>query len=100
MKTLRVYQELPSYLFYEDIKHLKLCSGSYREIDGVYWYKDGYYHRKDGPAIEWYNGEKEWCLNGQDVFNSQENNLHLYDNLTEEFKMSIIKYRLLGPEKE
>ena len=22
-------------------------------------------HREDGPAIEWSDGAKEWCLNGQ-----------------------------------
>ena len=26
---------------------------------------DGVVHREDGPAIEWANGSKEWCLNGQ-----------------------------------
>jgi hypothetical protein len=39
------------------------------EIDkygNKYWYlDDGKYHRKDGPAVEWANGDKEWYLNGK-----------------------------------
>jgi hypothetical protein len=26
---------------------------------------NGYYHREDGPAIEYPNGTKEWYLNGE-----------------------------------
>jgi len=28
------------------------------------WYFEGKRHRKDGPAVEWYDGDKEWYLNG------------------------------------
>jgi hypothetical protein len=28
------------------------------------WYLNGNLHRKDGPAIEYANGEKHWYLNG------------------------------------
>jgi len=28
-----------------------------------YWYRNGQYHREDGPAIEWANGTKFWYLN-------------------------------------
>ena len=24
----------------------------------------GWYHREDGPAIEWADGTKTWCING------------------------------------
>ena len=27
------------------------------------WYKSGMRHRLDGPAREWYNGDKEWYQN-------------------------------------
>lgn len=30
----------------------------------VTYYKNGKIHREDGPAIEWRNGNKHWCLNG------------------------------------
>lgn len=39
--------------------------GSYDE--GKFYYKDKEYkifHREDGPAIEWINGDKAWYING------------------------------------
>ena len=39
------------------------------EIDedgNKFWYNEqGKLHRVDGPAIKWWNGDKEWYLNGQ-----------------------------------
>jgi hypothetical protein len=32
------------------------------------WYKKGFVHREDGPAVEWINGQKEWILNGQEIY--------------------------------
>ena len=32
-----------------------------------HWYFKGQYHREDGPAIEWPDGSKYWCLNGEEV---------------------------------
>jgi hypothetical protein len=29
------------------------------------WYLKGKFHREDGPAVEWPNGDKEWWLNGE-----------------------------------
>lgn len=29
------------------------------------WYKEGRFHREDGPAREWPNGSKEWWRNGE-----------------------------------
>ena len=29
-----------------------------------YWCINGFYHREDGPAVEWVDGVKEWWLNG------------------------------------
>ena len=37
------------------------------KVDGYgtkHWYLNGKRHREDGPAIEYANGDKEWCLNG------------------------------------
>ena len=31
------------------------------------WTLNGKYHREDGPAIEWPNGQKEWYLNDDKV---------------------------------
>jgi len=29
------------------------------------WYKEGKLHKTDGPAMEWTNGDKEWYKEGQ-----------------------------------
>jgi hypothetical protein len=87
-------------------------------IDGSkFWYKDGKEHREDGPAVEWHDGNKEWFLNDKShrvdgpaiecadghkewylndklVYSKNMNKLSQYDNLSESFKMSIIKYEL------
>jgi len=48
--------------------------GQYHREDGPaieynngdkYWYRNDQRHREDGPAIEWADGDKEWYLNGR-----------------------------------
>jgi hypothetical protein len=58
------------------------------------WYINGQRHREDGPACECADGTKEWYLNDQLVYSRDVNKLSQYDNLSESFKMSIIKYEL------
>jgi c-di-AMP phosphodiesterase-like protein len=98
MKTMKTFHYVSGgvTIWHEDQNFIIQCNGIYNETNekAFYNYKNGLLHNENGPAVEWYNGEKEWCINGEDVFNSQENNLPLYDNLTEEFKKSIIKYEL------
>jgi hypothetical protein len=31
----------------------------------ISWYKNGVYHKTDGPAVKWRNGRVEWWLNGE-----------------------------------
>ena len=39
-------------------------NGRYKDKYGtVRWYKDGQFHREDGPAVEWNSGTKSWYLN-------------------------------------
>ena len=41
---------------------------SYQTLDKVgtkYWYKDGLYHRDDGPTMEYKQGRKTWHQNGK-----------------------------------
>jgi len=34
--------------------------------DGKHWYNEaGDYHREDGPAIEWWNGRRQWYYRGK-----------------------------------
>ena len=35
------------------------------QYDGKYWYKNGEWHREDGPALEFADGSKAWCKNGE-----------------------------------
>ena len=51
------------------------------------WYINGKLHRLDGPAIIYSNGRVNWCVNGYSIMNkivpwAEENEIDL-DNLTE-----------------
>jgi hypothetical protein len=58
------------------------------------WFLNGKLHRENGPACELPNGDKEWFLNHKLVYSKDENYLHLFTDLSESFKKSIIKYNL------
>ena len=58
------------------------------------WFLNGELHREDGPACEYSNGTKKWYLNSECVYSEYVNKLSDYDNLSEEFKQSIVKYEL------
>jgi hypothetical protein len=59
-----------------------------------YWWLNDQRHRVDGPALEWTDGTKMWYLNNKLVYSKYNNFLHKYHNLSNPFKLSIIKYRL------
>jgi len=51
----------------------KLLNGEYHREDGPAieyhngdknWYLNGEKHREDGPAMEWSNGDKKWFISG------------------------------------
>jgi hypothetical protein len=50
------------------IKISKLSSGGelheYPNGD-KWWFLNGKLHRENGPAVEWINAYKEWCINGE-----------------------------------
>jgi hypothetical protein len=69
----------------------------YNTFSGTKWYNSyNKYHREDGPAKEYKDGSKEWWLNDSKVYCKRENNLHKFNDLSEEFKKSIVKYKLSG----
>ena len=39
----------------------------------VAWYLNGQYHREDGPAVEYANGDKEWYLNDEKLTEEEHN---------------------------
>lgn len=50
------------------------------------WIENGQVHREDGPAIEYYTGDKGWYLNGN-IFLSKE---EFFDALSDKQKDKII----------
>jgi len=46
------------------------------------WYLNGKSHREDGPAFEWANGDKFWFINGERY------------NEEEDFKVTLRKLKL------
>jgi hypothetical protein len=82
---------------YEDRDLTIRCSGPYKDTDGIFYYKDGLYHRDDGPAMVWNDGRCAWFLEDEVIYNSENQSYmgHHEDKVfTKEFKQSIIKYRL------
>ena len=51
----------------KEIKIDKFYSGTIYEHVGYYYLKNGnkIYHREDGPAIEYGDGDKAWYINGK-----------------------------------
>lgn len=45
----------------------------YARSAGIYYYNNGKLHREDGPAVEYYDGEKRWFYQDRHIrVNSQE----------------------------
>jgi hypothetical protein len=72
------------------MKEYKNESGQYHRLDGPaiewndgdkVWFINGKFHREDGPAVERNNGRKFWYLNGKEYSE-------------EEFHQEIIKLKL------
>ena len=40
--------------------------------NNIFYLVNGKYHRKNGPAIEWSNGYKEWYLHGEFATSEEE----------------------------
>ena len=40
-------------------------NGYYKDEDGEFWYLNGKWHREDGPAIIYEDGQLEWWVNGK-----------------------------------
>jgi hypothetical protein len=119
MKKKQVYYNVPINTWYEDEGHTILADGCYKDGDVICYFVNGKSHREDGPSDIWDNGDVSWNLNGNNhredgpavednagykgwwlngilLYETGNNRLHLCpSNISEEFKKSIIKYRLL-----
>ena len=64
------------------------------------WYLNGKCHREDGPAIEYANGTKAWYLNGQflteEEFNARMNPVTelTLDEIASKFGVSVSKLKI------
>ena len=46
-------------------KHPNFTGCLMNEENNIYWFQNGEYHREDGPACEYSNGNKVWCKHGK-----------------------------------
>ena len=53
------YKKWTQFFHREDGPAVEFASGS------KVWYINGMRHRVGGPAVEWCNGNKEWWVNGE-----------------------------------
>ena len=66
--------------------------------DALIYYQDencAVIHRDDGPAIEWFNGTKEWIVNGE--LHRDNGPAIVYANGSEQWFCRGLKHRLGGP---
>ena len=45
-------------------KHRRFTGCLIDKDNDIYWFKNGKFHREDGPAVEWTDGSKFWYKNG------------------------------------
>ena len=65
-----------------------LFTGTLRRTDGIAaYYKNGYAHREDGPAVIYPDGTKKWLIHG---------NLHREDGPAIEWADGAVEYYLHG----
>ena len=63
-------------------------NGKYEvEGHGTFYYVNGKCHRKNGPAIKYFDGTKEWCINDQ---------FHRLDGPAREFSDGYSDYWIEG----
>lgn len=76
-----------------DPKDHVVKNGKYDEDYDIIWYKDGKFHKEDGPAIIPLFTNPEWFYEGQLIFKDGVDNTGKYD-IPASLKKSIIKYKL------
>lgn len=72
-------------------------TGIVQKYEGKFWYKNGKYHREDGPAVEYSDGYKMWFLEDKRYMPKNLNNFIVLDY--DKGKYDLIWYRLLGKDK-
>jgi hypothetical protein len=80
--------------FKDDLRHREDGPAITFNDGAEMWYRNDQCHREDGPAMIGPDGRKRWILENKLVYSDEMNNLHICKDLSESFKMSIIKYDL------
>ena len=112
MKTIKVnsWKEVPrnyiGIVEYPSGSKIWYKEGDYHREDGPAveflsgykeWYINGFRHREDGPAIEFSNGKKEWWVEGKEF---KQINLKDYVVLDSyQGKYNLVWYKILGKNK-
>ena len=112
MKTIKIeqYSEIPSYftgiVVYPNGNKFWFKEGKWHREDGPAiewrdgsksWLKEGNLHRTDGPAKGWSSGTKEWYLEGECYNNINLNNYVVLDSY--KGKYNLTWYKLLTKDK-
>ncbi len=63
--------------------------------DSYFWIVNGNYHREDGPAKEWADGDREWYLNGEQ--HRKDGPAGIYDYGDQVWCLNGVKHRDDGP---
>jgi len=56
------------------------------------WYKNGKWHREDGPALEYKYGTKSWCFEGK-LFEDENSHKIFVRNLKIKMIVDKLKYK-------
>lgn len=69
-----------------------------RSDGALEWRQDGVLHRKDGPAIENKNGEKEWFWHGQPLSEEDFWRASIEDSALSKERSSMLKHDISVPQ--
>lgn len=73
MKNGLSIDEFGNKFWYEDDFFHRVDGPAVEYTSGTkHWFQNGKLHRIDGPAIEWDNGNKSWWIKGEQICSSSQ----------------------------
>ncbi len=61
---IKIYKNCIIFVNNKNLYHRKDGPAIIYADGDKFWYQNGKFHRVDGPAIEWSDGYKSWFING------------------------------------
>ena len=93
-----VIQQKKGKFWFKEGKYHREDGPAVELINGEkYWYKNGLYHREDGPAVELISGQKHWYLDGIYFYKINLNDFVVLDH--NKGKYGIMWYKLLDKDR-